>query len=104
MLLQDNDPKHTAGKYIAWLDANIPSYVPPEHWPPNSPDINVIDPLRAIIKDRVYAREPRTIDGLKRIIRDEWAKIGPELLHSLVDSMLDRLNAVLAADGGLTKY
>jgi len=104
LLLQDNDPKHTSTKVVTWLKDNVPSFIPKEHWPPNSPDINVIEPLWAHFQDRVYGRSPRTIDGLKRIIREEWAAIEPERLQRLVDSMTDRLNAVLAANGGHTKY
>ncbi|HWN12187.1 MAG TPA: transposase [Pyrinomonadaceae bacterium] len=104
MLQQDGDPKHTSKKAVAWLDANIPSYIPPGHWPPNSPDLNVIEPLWAAVQDRVYARNPRTMDGLKRIIREEWRATKPELLQGLVDSVPRRFAAVVAADGGPTKY
>jgi transposase len=104
MYLHDGDTKHTSKLARNWMDANIPSYIPKEHWPPNSPDLNIVEPLWAHVQNRVYARNPRTMDGLKRIIREEWMAIDPELLHRLVDSMPDRLAAVIAADGGPTKY
>jgi transposase len=104
MYLHDGDRKHTSKLARDWLDTHIPSYIPKEHWPPNSPDLNIIEPLWTIVQDRVYSRDPRTMDGLKRIIREEWMAIDPELLHRLADSMPDRLAAVIAADGGPTKY
>jgi len=40
MLQQDGARAHTAK---AWLDANIKHYIPPEDWPPNSPDLSPIE-------------------------------------------------------------
>jgi transposase len=104
MLQQDGDPKHTSKKARRWLDANIPSYIPKEDWPPNSPDANVIEALWAVLQDKVYAREPRTLAGLKRIIVEEWNRIELNTLRKLVNSMPARLDAIIAAEGGHTKY
>jgi transposase len=104
MFQQDNDRKHTSNLATKWLADNVPSVIPKEHWAPNSPDANVIEPLWAHVQERVYTRSPRTMDGLKRIIEEEWAAIPAELLQKLVDSMPARLAAILEADGGYTKY
>jgi hypothetical protein len=39
---QDNDPKHTANIVRAWFEGNQVDLLP---WPPNSPDINIIENL-----------------------------------------------------------
>lgn len=104
MLQQDSDPKHTSKQTTAWLRSNVPAFIPKAHWPPNSPDLNPMEDLWAVIQDRVYARDPRTLPALKRIIREEWAAIKPEQLHRLVDSVPRRFAAVVAAGGGPTKY
>jgi transposase len=104
MLQQDGDPKHTSKKSIKWLEDNVPSFIPKEHWPANSPDLNPIEHIWQLLKNQVYGREPRTIDALKRIIREEWNKLDFQLLHKLVDSMHRRFAAVVANQGGPTKY
>jgi hypothetical protein len=104
MLQQDNDPKHTSNKVVRWLEANVPSYIPKEHWPPLSPDANIIEAVWSTVQDRVYAREPRTLDKLKRVIREEWNNIKIEYLQNLVNSIPRRFAAIRTNDGGPTKY
>jgi hypothetical protein len=82
----------------------VPRYIKKSDWPANSPDQNVIENLWGIVQDRVYAREPRTVAALKRIIREEWNAISLNTLQSLVDSMPRRLAALIANEGGSTKY
>ena len=101
---QDGDPKHTSRLAQDWLTENVPNFIPPEDWPANSPDQNIMEALWAILQDRVYAREPRTVDALKRIIREEWENISLAELRRLVDSMPRRLQAIIDNDGGPTKY
>jgi transposase len=104
MLQQDSDPKHTSKEAVRWLHEHVPAFIPKEHWPPNSPDLNVIEHLWSVLQDRVYAREPRTITALERIIRDEWNAIETETLRNLVNSMPQRFAAVRVAQGGPTTY
>jgi hypothetical protein len=101
---QDGDPKHTSKLVQAWLKDNVPKFIAKKDWPANSPDQNVIENLWGTVQDRVYAREPRTVDALRRIIREEWQAIELETLQSLVDSMPRRLAAVIANAGGPTNY
>jgi transposase len=101
---QDGDPKHTSHKAQNWLEQNVPRFIKKHEWPANSPDQNPMENLWGIVQDRVYAREPRTVVALERIIREEWANISVETLQSLVDSMPRRLDALVDAEGGSTKY
>jgi transposase len=104
MFQQDGDPKHTSKKATKWLDENVPSYIPKYDWPPNSPDANIIEPVWAMLKEKVYSREPRTVLALKRMIREEWNNIKLETVRQLVDSMPARLAAIVAAEGGHTSF
>lgn len=100
---QDGDPKHTAHVVQRWLNRNV-SFIPKEDWPSQSPDLNPMEHLWAYLQDKVYAREPRTMDGLQRIIEEEWNRIPTENLHRLADSMSRRLEAVRMNQGGPTTY
>lgn len=100
---QDGDPKHTSDRVQAWLRQHV-RFIPKADWPANSPDLNPIENLWAYLQNRVYAREPRTLGGLQRIIEEEWAAIPAEYLHKLIDSMPRRLVAVQYKQGGQTSY
>ena len=101
---QDGDPKHTSKLAQKWLADHVPHFIPKSDWPPNSPDLNCIEPVWSLVQDEVYRREPRTVAGLRRIIAEEWRKIPQDTIRSLVDSMPRRLAAVIRAKGGHTKY
>ena len=55
MFQQDGARAYTSKVTIAWLDANIKHYVPPEDWPPNSPDLSPTENVWSIIATAIYA-------------------------------------------------
>jgi hypothetical protein len=100
---QDNDPKHTAAltqqlfrkKKIDVLD-----------WPPNSPDMNIIENVWNYLDGRVRTRErqPRNITELWEALNEEWVGIPQDYIDKLFDSVPRRVEALLKAKGGHTKY
>ena len=40
---QDGARRHTAKDAVAHLKDNVPEFIEPERWPPNSPDLNPVD-------------------------------------------------------------
>jgi len=50
---QDGARAHTSKATIAWLDANIKHYIPPEDWLPNSPDLSPIENVWSIMATAV---------------------------------------------------
>ena len=79
-------------------------------WPGHSPDLNPTENMGAIIKERVerlmMERETRDLADMKRHFRRVIRDINNDttLLQTLLKSMRRRLDAVVEAEGGPTKY
>lgn len=101
---QDGARPHTANITQKWLADNVPNFISKAQWPASSPDANCLENLWSYVDSRVQARNPKTIDGLWRIMKEEWKAIPQSLLKKLFDSQPVRLQAIIAANGGTTKY
>src|SRR5258708_3553467 len=100
---QDNDPKHTSKKAKTWLaDHGFDVMV----WPPQSPDLNPIEHLWGHLKRKLaeYQEPPASIQELWTRVQKEWDDIGEQECRNLIESMPRRVEAVLKAKGGHTKY
>jgi transposase len=101
--MQDNDPKHKSKKTMDFLRSKKFKIL---DWPPQSPDINPIENLWSIVKRRVYAYETRAknMNELWDRVGDIWTSITKEECENLVRSVPRRLQEVIKAKGGPTKY
>lgn len=100
-LQHDNDPKHTAHLTQDYLDDHAITVVP---WPPQSPDLNPIENLWAILDRKCNGRKCKNAEELFRDLQNSWRSLDPSLLEKLVVSMPRRIEAVIAAKGLSTKY
>lgn len=100
---QDNDPKHSSKKAQNWLDSQGIKVL---DWPAQSPDLNPIEHLWEILKKRLNSYEvpSKGVWELWERIEVEWDKIEVEECQGLIESMPRRLEAVIKAKGGHTKY
>ena len=83
-------------------------------WPPNSPDMNLIEQLWAHLKYELYRRFPDTasLNGsaeyikstLRQRLHTVWWDIGVDLLNRLVNSMPKRVEALARGHGWYTEY
>jgi len=71
-LQQDNDPKHTSRLAKEFLQENVPEVM---DWPSNSPDLNPIENLWAIVKRNVELRRPSNFSELEHFLEEEWGNI-----------------------------
>lgn len=99
---QDGARCHTSRSTRKWFHEQDMEILDP--WPANSPDLNIIENLWPVLKERVYMRSFRTEQGLFRIVKEEWDKIELREIRKLVQSVPDRLQQVLDRDGGHTDY
>ena len=100
--MHDNAPCHAAKATIKCLEGLGFKDETLMVWPPNSPDINPIENLWAIIKQRVYAdgKQFSTLHELWKAIKLESAAIPHSLVKKLNDSVNDRLLDVIRCQGG----
>ncbi len=77
--------------YCAWLASKLA-------WP------NRIENIWGTVKSKMRDTRPNNADDLKATIKATWASIKPEQCHRLIVSMPRRIDAVIHAKGGQTKY
>jgi len=99
----DNDPKHKARSVQEWLDGQPFEVL---QWPAQSPDLNPIEHLWATLKRRLnhYERPPSGMAELWERVQEKWNEIKTEVCVRLIESMPNRISAVLKAKGSWTDY
>ena len=75
-------------------------------WPSQSPDLSPIENIWSHLKLQLKQRKvyPKTKEQLWGYVQEEWAKLPPDLLLKLADSMPKRCQDVIAAHGGPIDY
>jgi hypothetical protein len=101
--MQDGAPGHAAGDTKAELASRGIIVI---EWPPFSPDLNPIKRVWHIMKNYIQDHFPEnmTYDRLRAAVKEAWAMVGEHEFRSLINSMKDRCQAVIDADGLFTKY
>ena len=100
---QDNAPCHRADLIMDWFKTNKVKVIA---WPGNSPDLNPIESVWKIFKDRVMKYSQNTsIKTLKTTINRVWRnEMSLDYFRKLADSMPNRIEACIATKGKYTKY
>ena len=74
-------------------------------WPGNSPDLNPIENLWCVMKNKVSEKHPTNLSALQLAIKEVWVKeISSDYCCTLIESMPHRLQEVIKKKGGHTKY
>lgn len=118
-LMQDGATPHTANKTLQFLHKIFKNRVISGKfkdlfncgysWPPYSPDLNPCDFfLWGYLKQRVYSRQPSTIEDMEEMIAQEVEAMTEELLTRVIRSFERRLKSVIDAKGchfeGIEKF
>lgn len=98
---QDSAPAHRARETVALLTREIPDFIPPTLWPPNSPDLNPVDyKVWSVLQERVYRSRIRDVDHLRERLLEEWSCFDQRIIDKAVKQWRVRLRACVRADGG----
>jgi transposase len=100
----DNDPKHTAKSVKEWLE-NQPFEV--MKWPAQSPDLNPIENMWSLLKQRLYRdydRPPKGMCEHWERIHQTWYKITKEECQKFIETVAERCRQVIKAKGYWIKF
>ncbi len=75
-------------------------------WPPQSPDLNPIEHIWDVVEREIHIMDvqPTNLQQLRDAIMSIRTKISEECFQHLVESIPQRIKAVLKAKGGPTRY
>ena len=100
---QDGAPCHRTAAVTTWIRGQGIEILGP--WPGSSPDLNPIENLWYLMKQKVAERLPTSEASLKNVIKEVWIKeVMPDYCRRLVSSMPARIKACIASKGQHTKY
>ncbi len=98
---QDNDPKHTSRVCQTFLNENFPEVM---DWPSNSPDLNPIENIWAIVKRNVEMRMPKDLPELEQYMIEEWDRIPNNIIINFISSMRRRCEMIIENNGERINY
>ncbi|GBM11595.1 hypothetical protein AVEN_180145-1 [Araneus ventricosus] len=99
-ILQYNATPHASRVATKWLQEHSSDFRH-FHWPPKSPEMNIIEDIRDALLHAVEKRSPppRTSMDLLTALQDSWCEFPPGYLQTPVESMPRRFASLLSLVG-----
>ena len=106
VLQQDNDPAHKLAEQVVaqWNQKNAASVGLLKNWPPNSPDLNIIENVWGYVEARVNEKGCKDFDGFREEVLKQFSMVPQSMLKNLYKSMPKRLQLVIENEGHKIKY
>ena len=101
--MDDNARPHRSRTGTAYLQSEAVTFVP---WPAMSPDLNPIEHIWDMLGRRMQTREPPVpnIRQLEAALHRECQQLSQQDIRRLTGVMRRRVEAVIQARGGYTRY
>ena len=101
--MDDNARPHRSRAVTAYLQRESVTSVP---WPAMNPDLNPIEHNWDMLGHRIQAREPpvQNFRQLKTALHREWQQLSQQDIRRLTGGMKCRVDAVIQARVGYTRY
>jgi transposase len=101
IIMEDNASIHTANLTQA---SHKSIKINRMKWPANSPDLNPIENVWRLLKERIGKRFPRTDAEVRQFLEEEWNRLTLDDFVHYIKSMPEHVQAVIDANGGHTKW
>jgi transposase len=97
----DNDSKHRSELTTLWKNEYEITSI---DWPSNSPDLNPIENVWSILKNKVSKVKVNTKEEFIKCIENKWNEISQETINNIIDSMPKRIKEVINNEGDSINY
>lgn len=102
ILMHDGATSHTSASTKNWLKSKKIKVL--SNWPAYSPDLNPIENLWGIIKQRIDLTEVSSQQEIFKKVKKEWDNLSQTEIQNLILSVPRRISSVINVEGKNTKY
>ena len=103
---QDGASCHFSKSTTMYLSSHMDktwSWTGKGEWPTNSPDLNIIENIWAVLKNKVIKWQCTNMEDFVSAIEEEWWSIPQKFIQGLFNSMPTRLERLKVNNGGRFK-
>ena len=101
VMQMDNARYHWTNQVLQFYQKNNIKVI---DWPPYSPDLNPIENLWSIMKDKLKGKKFISMRSLKSKLIKLWENIDEDLVKRLCESIYNRIDTWMETKGGLINY